>query len=98
MVELPDRTRMFQCRRLVDAGIGLARDLHVIVDAKEPVLIEFQAALNRAIAESNVVCLGSGEVLLGGAKTAGRHEPEVGLKSVAEKDARFRVAARQHAL
>ena len=46
-----------EAQRLVDARLRLAGDLDGVIDTKEPVLVQFQATLNRTIAQGDVVGL-----------------------------------------
>ena len=74
------------------------RQSAVVVDAIEPVLVQLQSALDRAIAQRDVVGLGAGEILECGAEALARDDPQVGLEAAPEPDARFSVAMGEHAL
>ena len=78
--------------------LRLAGDARVVVDAVQPVLVQLQAALDRAVAQDDVVGLGAGEVLQRGAEALARHEPQVRLEAAPEPHARLRLAVREHPL
>ena len=69
-----------EAERLVDAFLRLAGDLDVVVHAEQAVLVQLEPALDRAIAEGDVVRLRAGEVLLRGAEALPGHEPQIGLE------------------
>ena len=65
--------------------------------AEQPVLVEPHAALERAIAQRDVVRLRAGEVLQRGAAALQRHQAQVGLIAAANQHARLGVALAEHA-
>ena len=54
------------------------------VDAKEPVFVQLESALDRPIAQGDVVGLRAGEVLHRRAAALKRHQPQVGLIAAAQ--------------
>ena len=85
--------------RAVDAFLGVAGDSCSSASTRNrPYSFNFRPALNRAVAQRDVVGLGAGEVLHGGAAALARHQPQVGLIAAAQPDARLRVALAEHAL
>ena len=87
-----------ETERRVDALFVVAGDARVVVDAKEPVLVQLEAALDGAIAQRDVVGLRAGEVLQRGAEALARDEPQVGLEAAPEQHARLGFAVGEHPL
>ena len=67
-----------------------------VVFIEQAVLIELEIALNRPIAQDDVVCLGAGEVLHRGAPAFRGHEPQVGLVAAQQADTALGVAMPEH--
>ena len=82
----------------VDVLLGLAGDARVVVDPEQAVLVQLEAARDRAVAQRDVVRLRAGEVLQRGAAALGGDEPQVGLEAAAQQHARLGVAVAEHAL
>ena len=80
----------------VDLVLGRAGDALVVVEAKQPVLAEREAHLQRALAQRDVVVLGAGEVLHGRAVGFRRQGAHIHLHSAAQFEADFVVALGQH--
>ena len=92
------RRHPVEAERGVDVLFALAGDAAVVRDAEQAVFVQLEAEADRAVAQRDVVRLGSGEVLQRGAAALGRHEPQVGLEPALEEDARLRLAVAEHAL
>ena len=80
----------------VDFVLGRAGDALVVVQAKQPVLAERVAHLQRALAQRDVVVLGAGEVLHGRAVGLRRQGAHVHLHAAAQLEADLVVALGQH--
>ena len=76
-----------QTERRVDLLLGLARDDAAALDLGEGVLVQRQAAGERALAELDVVALRAGEVEQRGAELVRRHDAQVDLRSAVGDDA-----------
>ncbi len=95
-----------QVHRGVDVALVAAGDVFAFVaiviffglfaDAEDAVFVDFEAAVFGHAAEDDVVVLGAGEVLQGGAERFGRHDAEVDLQAAGEPDRKLRVAAADH--
>ena len=70
----------------------------VVVDAEEPVFVQLVAALQRPVAQLDVVRLRAGEVLHRRAAALGLDAAQVGLVAAAQPHARLGVALAEHAL
>ena len=70
----------------------------VVVHAEEPVFVQLVAALQRPVAQLDVVRLRAGEVLHRRAAALGSHAAQVGLIAAAQLHARLGVALAEHAL
>src|SRR3954471_4214064 len=73
--------------RLVNSFLRLTRDERAVVHAVQAVLVQLEAALNRAIAEDDVVGPGAGEVLERRTGADGWDQAQVGLKAAPQPDA-----------
>ena len=87
-----------EAERPIDLFFGSTRDELAVVDPEEAIFVELEAALDRAIAESDVVRLRAGEILQRGAEAFARHDAQIGLKAAPEQHARLGLAVREHAL
>ena len=74
---------------VVDVFFGFGSDDLVVFQAKQGVLGEGEATFDGALAEGDVVVLGAGEVLQGGAVGGAREEADVDLEVVAEGEGDF---------
>ena len=91
------RRNPLEAERRVDVLLALAGEPAVVVDREQSVLVQFEAEADRAVAQRDVVALGSGEVLHGGAAAVGGDEPEIGLETALQEHARFGLALAEHA-
>ena len=81
-----------RCPASVAPAIGL------VVGVEQAVLVQLPAALERAIAQRDVVRLRAGEVLQGRAALIGRDDAKVGLEAAAQQHAGLGAAIGEHAL
>src|SRR5262249_14445876 len=81
----------------VDAFLRVAGDDRACLDLGEAVLIQAEAAAERAVAQRDVVALGPGEVLERRASRRRLHQPQVGLEPVEEQDAGLGLTAAENA-
>ena len=65
------------------SSLGRAGD-RLVVGVEQAVLVQLPAALERAVAQRDVVRLRAGEVLQRGAALLGRDDPQVGLEAAAQ--------------
>jgi hypothetical protein len=86
-----------QPQRLVNTLLSLSGNPLVVFNTKQSVLVQLEAPLNGTVAQGDVVGLRAGEVLLGGAETLERHQPQVRLKPSPQQHARLRLSAREDA-
>ena len=82
----------------VDLIFRRAAHTFVVVQPKQPVLVQRVAHLERALAQRDVVVLGAGEVLHGGAIGFRRQHAHVHLHAAAQLEADLVIALRQHFL
>ena len=88
-----------QTQRFVDPGLGIAGHFGIVLHAEQAVFAELQPHLHGARADGHVVVLAAGEILHGGAETAGRQRAHVHLQALAAHlGAGFVLAAAQHFL
>ena len=78
-----------EAERLVDLGLGASGDQGAVVDAEQPVLVQFEPARHCAIAQGDIVRLRPGEILHRGSVTLLWNEPQIGLNAAPQQDARL---------
>ena len=78
---------------VVDGFFGVGGDDDVVFEAEQGVLGQGEAALDGALAEGDVVMLGAGEVLQGGAVACAGQQADVDLEVVAEGEGDLVLAA-----
>ena len=87
---------VLKAERLVNSFLRIACHPPVVADAEQTVFVQLQVALNRPVAQDDVVRLGAGEVLHRRAAAFRRNESQVGLVAARQTDAALRVAMAQH--
>ncbi len=83
------RRNAIQLERAIDLFLRRARHQLLVVQTKQPILIQRVAHLQRALAQAHIVVLRAGEVLHRRAIRLWRQQPHIHLHSVAQLEADF---------
>ena len=87
-----------EAQRCVQAFLGLASHLVAGDDVEEAIFVQGEPAVQRALAQGDVVRFRAREILQRRPACVRRDQPQIGLESLPQQDARLRLALAEHAL